>query len=1459
MNKCSLTLSIAIIFILSLLLPSTTKASHAAGGELIYEWVSDSTYRFYFKFYRDCSGSIESSTQTLTYTNTCTNQNYNATMTKIALLPGGVTNGSPVSPGCPAFPTKCLSSTSIIPGYREWWYSVQITLPARCSMWRFSTNVSVRNPSMNLSGTPLFYVEATLNNLVAQGNSSPFFSVKPVPYVCINESYSYNNGGVDPNGDSLVFSNIIPLQGLSTNCVFQTKTPALNVTTNPFQTSNSFTISATTGQIGFTPTEQGAQTITVLVREYRAGVLIGSVMRDVQIQVLACTSTVMTATPKTVTFVNAQSTGGQIRACAGKAFGFCFDVSTPDTSKRLVVIDNHTVSAPGSTVIYNTQYDDSLRGCFSWIPALSDTGLKVFTVSVKDSTCTPPGIIFTQTFVIPIYITPSVKGYKDTTICRGDTAQLTAIGGTTFLWSVVSGTPNSLSCTSCTSPRAYPTSTTRYRVYSNIPSACFEDTVTITIANDATVTASSNSIVCPGDTLKLYASNVSVATGYSWTGPNGFTSSLQNPVIPNAQAINAGRYYARFHVNTCISDTAGTTVLVNIPPTPIASSNSPFCLNDTIKLTASTVPTATSYSWTGPNSFTSTLQNPIITGLSTASAGVYTVHAFRNTCSSLPDSTTVTITVIAAPTTSPLTLCQSIAAAPLTAIGSNLKWYTTATGGIGVTSMTPSTSTPGTTKYYVSQTINGCEGYRDSLAVTILAKPSTPLVTNVSYCLNETGIPSLTAIGTNLKWYTTATGGTGSIIAPTPSSATAGTFNFYVTQTDSNGCESDRATLAVTIKPLPIAPPVTTPVNYCQFTVPSPPITTLVGGVNILWYAYPTGGIGNPTAPTINTNTTSSTTYYVSQTVNGCEGPRSAISAVVNAKPPKPGVTNISYCQNEVAVPLTATGATLTWYTSASGGSGSSTAPTPSTSTPGTYTFYVSNKILGCESDIDSIIVTVKPQPAPPFAGQVNYCQFETPGPITTVAGSNLLWYAAATGGTGSSTAPTPSTTVPGTTFYYVSQTVNGCESNRAQVSVIVKPKPAPPTVSTPVLYCINVTASPLTAGGTNLKWYSALTGGFGSPNPTIPATDNVGTISYYVSQTVDACESDRAKIDVIVDTLTDVNILLSKSPVCQYDSIDISYQGGVPTTGTFLWSFNGGEILSGNGSGPYKIKWDTAGQKTILLYANKDGCRGRDTQKIDVLPAPLAKFKLPAEICRDKELEVRPDANLYKAQSYIWNSDGETISGSKSNIYIVKWPTPGIKSITLYSVSADGCLSLPNTTSTFVREDPDAQISFVSDNEVCKGDTISLKAKEVYSYKYQWSPLENYLYGSTSIEVSAVVYNGIMVLTATDTVGCSANDTAYINAKPCCDLALPSAFTPNGDNKNDLFRPITVGHQQILSFIIVNRYGQVVYSSQDQQQGWDGKFKGEIQDLGTYFYYLKYKCSDNNTYEKKGDVTLVK
>ncbi len=382
----------------------------------------------------------------------------------------------------------------------------------------------------------------------------------------------------------------------------------------------------------------------------------------------------------------------------------------------------------------------------------------------------------------------------------------------------------------------------------------------------------------------------------------------------------------------------------------------------------------------------------------------------------------------------------------------------------------------------------------------------------VNYCQNAVASP-LQATGVNLLWYTTATGGTGSPTAPTPSTATIGSTTYYVSQTI--GCESPRLPIVVNVTANTPPPTVTSPVNYCQNAAA---VQLTATGTNLLWYTTATGGTGNPVAPTPSTATTGSMSYYVSQTQSCGESPRAVIVVTVSAVPAAPGVTSpVTYCQNATAVQLTANGNNLLWYTTATGGTGSATAPTPSTAAAGSTVFYVSQSNTGCESPRAAITVNITASPlSPTVITPVNYCQNAAAVQLTAT-GTALLWYTAATGGTGNTTAPTPSTTTAGSTSYYVTQTVNGCESPRAVIAVNVTGLPAVPVVNTPVTYCQNATAVPLTATGNNLLWYTTATGGAGSSTAPTPSTATPGNTAYYVSQSNVCGEGPRTAINVSI------------------------------------------------------------------------------------------------------------------------------------------------------------------------------------------------------------------------------------------------------------------------------------------------------------------------------------------------------
>ena len=481
--------------------------------------------------------------------------------------------------------------------------------------------------------------------------------------------------------------------------------------------------------------------------------------------------------------------------------------------------------------------------------------------------------------------------------------------------------------------------------------------------------------------------------------------------------------------------------------------------------------------------------------------------------------------------TTPVVYCQGATATPLTATGTNLLWYTAATGGTGSsTAPTPSTATVGSITYYVSQT-TGCESPRAAITVTVNATPAAPVVTTpITYCQGSAATP-LTATGTNLLWYTVATGGTGSTTAPTPSTATVGSTTFYVSQTTGT-CEGPRAAIVVNVTASTPAPGVTSPVTYCQGGTAVPLTAT---GTNLMWYPVSTGGTGSTTAPTPSTATVGSTLYYVSQTTSCGEGPRASITVNVTAPPAAPGVTTpVTYCQGATAVPLTATGSNLLWYTVSTGGTGSATAPTPSTTTVGSTTYYVSQTV-GCESPRADITVTVNSTPAAPgVTSPITYCQGATAVPLTAT-GTNLKYYTVPTGGTGTATAPTPSTATVGSTTYYVSQTTGVCEGPRAAIVVNVIAGTTAPSVATPVNYCQGAAASPLTATGTGLLYYTVATGGPGSSTAPTPSTATAGSITYYVSQTVAPCgEGPRAAITVTVAALPSAPAVSSPVTYCQ-------------------------------------------------------------------------------------------------------------------------------------------------------------------------------------------------------------------------------------------------------------------------------------------------------------------------------------
>ncbi|WP_276134945.1 gliding motility-associated C-terminal domain-containing protein [Polluticoccus soli] len=895
MRKNSSYLLTLLVLLLFAAKPTEVKASHAAGGEIIYEWISDSTYRVFFKFYRDCTGAGAPTSQPLCYKNSCNSTVYQTTMAVYpGVIPPGVPNGSPVALGCSPslYPTNCTNTSSSIPGYHEWWYYADVTLPFQCNYWTFYTFIGNRNPSNNLAGSTglYFYTETTFDNTGSfQGNSSPYFSNKPIPYVCVNVPFQFNNGAVDPNGDSLSSDVQQPYNTAGSCSSNPTAAPFNNpvappypnyaLPSNPIQTANTFTLNAATGQMNFTAPVVGAYTLSVRTREFRNGLLIGSILRDVQVQVIGnCGATAPVVTPKPPPSVI--TVGGQIQGCAGQPLSFGYDLKSSNPNSILIGEDNHNFSIPAATTAYFGQKTDSVRGEFSWTPGPNQSGLFNLSVTVRDSTCDPPGIMYTYISTIPIFIWPATKASNDTTVCPGQPVQLSVAGGGNFLWSTISG-PGTLSSTNTSAPVATAYGQTSYRVISQQTAFCAKnaDTVTINMLPTPTFTPLTDILTCPG-TASTFDLNLQPISGVTynvkWFPPTYLSSATaETPTVTPQGDIT---YYVQIGAtnNTC---TGFDTVVVDVlDGFKILTPDTAICLGQNVKV--NTVGDSRyTYSWTAmdgsignssvsdPTSMTPTITPP---GVSPQTGKFkYILKAQHVNC---PKDSIASFDIEVQPI--PTVALQEDAAM---CHGDTMQLVATVTPAYKYTyDWTPGTALTAsnipnpifkalatTTLKATVSTSAGCKD-DDDITLTVFPADFVFLSSDTAICPRDTA--QLTMVGAGLKSFMwTPNENISDVTSLLPTVWPAGTQLYTVYARDTNGC-FDTAKVKVTVKPAAI---IDLPASVKLFPGQSHQMDPKGNALYFNW--FPPVGLSNPNVSNPMAKPEVNTRYVVKATTEfGC-------------------------------------------------------------------------------------------------------------------------------------------------------------------------------------------------------------------------------------------------------------------------------------------------------------------------------------------------------------------------------------------------------------------------------------------------------------------------------------------------------------------------------------------------------------------------------------------------------------
>ena len=940
----------------------------------------------------------------------------------------------------------------------------------------------------------------------------------------------------------------------------------------------------------------------------------------------------------------------------------------------------------------NTQTDNNVN--VVWVPTPGTTYL----INYDGYS----GEVCNMNFQITNTASVVVLSVNSPTICEGDSAVLTVTSNATgYLWST-GETGSSITVS--------PSSTTTYSVSATAGgTGSAVSTVTVNPIPSAPVPGN-NSPICEGATLNLTASTIANAV-YNWMGPNGFTSTQQNPSIPNATAAAAGTYYVRVSVINCESPVDSTVVTINpIPAAPTALSNSPVCTGGTIDLGATSIPNAT-YSWTGPSGYTSTQQNPSILNASAANAGTYSVTASVQGCTSAPGTVQVSVSgTPAAPqagSNSPICANSTLNLFAGTVAGATYDW----TGPNGFTSNQQNPSIPNADvsasgTYTVIATISGCVSSPGTTTVTVNPIPAAPNVaSNSPICEGQTlNLTSDFVAGATYSW-TSPNGFSSNQQNPSIPNAQNGQSGNYTLVITVNGCQSDPATTSVVINKIP-TPTATSNSPICE-GADLELFATTFAFATYSW-SGPNGFTSNIQNPTIPAATLAAAgTYSVTVTSNGCVSQQpGSVTVVINPTQAPVASNNGPICSGSTLSlsATTITGATYSW-TGPNGFTSNDQNPTiPNADVSNSGTYSVIANVSGCNSSAPATTTAVvNPIPTITAGNNSPICEGSTLNlTASTFAGATYSW-TGPNGFTSNVQNPSiPNATIAASGTYSVVASAAGCSSSiPATTDATVNSIPATPVAGSNSPLCegqtLNLTAT-LVPGAT-YSWSGP--NGFTSnlQNPSLPNVTLANAGVYTLNSSTNGCNSSSTVANVVVHPIPAAPIPGSNSPVCEGQTIDLT--ATTVAGATYSWTGpNGFTSNQQNVSIPNAV---AANAGTYSITSTVSGCTSApattDVVVTPLPPAPIASSNSP--VCIGDTLFLF--ASFIPGATYLW-TDLIGFTSTEQNPVV---PNVTLLAGSTYTVVAtvNGCTGPGSQTTVVVVPRPVA--SFTSTAPVCLGTPV--------------------------------------------------------------------------------------------------------------------------------------------------------
>lgn len=582
----------ALLAMYSLMLP--LRASHLMAGDISYRSLSPGNrYEITLRLYRDCSGLALAPTVTVLLNSTC-----RADSNIVLHLAAGYPAELPLICGAQRLNSACNGGSQA--SIQEYVYRDTLTLPP-CQEWRFSWTTCCRNAAISNLTAPDsrgFYLEATLDNLNASGNHSPSFGALPALYVCRNSPWLYDQGTLEPDGDSLVFSLVNPLEISSSPIAFR---PGFSAT-QPISGGLSFQSSS--GAISVTPNALQVCVLSVLVEEYRNGLKIGSTMRDMQVIVVNCQNQAPALVPDSVLFVlppTVQTGARSVEICPGQTLFVGFRAEDPDPGDSVFITFEGTQQLLGATV-FSLPGPDTAAAYLSWTPTALNSGQYLLRAVVRDNHCPYVGV---QRYTWSINVRSRTTAGPDQIYCpAGGPVRLVAAGGNSFKWTRLDNlplAPGELSCDTCQVTFAVPPATRAYVVTSNLIGCINRDTVVVEVVPNLQFTLSTlNTLICRGQpaTLKAIA-QPSTDTQIIWQTQGANIRSDSTAMITPGQS--AWHYVTAISSDGCrVRDSV--RVQVNTLAVNARAATDKVCSGNTVKLWAEVLSgVATSKNWRNPS------------------------------------------------------------------------------------------------------------------------------------------------------------------------------------------------------------------------------------------------------------------------------------------------------------------------------------------------------------------------------------------------------------------------------------------------------------------------------------------------------------------------------------------------------------------------------------------------------------------------------------------------------------------------------------------------------------------------------------------------------------------------------------------------------------------------------------------------------------------------------------------